>query len=76
MKNFTPFFFLFLLISTVLSAQITYTSKGGDWFINFGKYIKSGTGIRTINLTQFVNSGEVKVDAGKFIKTGKMIKQK
>ncbi len=36
-------------------------------FINHGKYIRSGTGETTINIVQFINFGEVTVNAGKLI---------
>ena len=41
MRIFTPFLLLFLFFSTVLSAQTTYTSNGGDWF-NAATWTPSG----------------------------------
>ncbi len=36
-------------------------------FVNYGKYIKSGTGETRINIVQFINYGEVTVNAGTLI---------
>lgn len=40
------------------------TSSFGKVFYNYGKYIKSGSGTTQFRFTQFVNSGEVIVNAG------------
>ncbi len=54
MKTFTSFFFLFLFFSTVLGAQTTYTSKGGDWF-NTATWTPNG--IPGVADTAIINTG-------------------
>jgi hypothetical protein len=58
------------LYGTIYDNNVGYkfiNFKNGSWFINYGKYLKSGTGACEVRYTQFVNKGEVKIYDGSLL---------
>jgi len=67
-NNYKACFLNYGTIFDESNENASISGKFGDWFINYGKYSKSGTGISNLSgIRQCVDSGEVKVDAGKLI---------